>query len=108
MSTELFAGLRVSDFAAMLPWYVELLGEPTMFPHQSEAVWTVAGHGHLYIVEEPARSGSSVALLMVDDLEKRLRKGSVEPAIDETYDNGVRKVTFRDADGNELAFGSMP
>jgi hypothetical protein len=108
VSAELFAGLRVSDFTTLLPWYVELLGEPTMFPHDTEAVWTVAEHAHLYIVEEPERCGRSVALLMVEDLKQWLQTCTVEPDCDETYDNGVRKVTFHDPDGNELAFGSMP
>ena len=26
----------------------------------------------------------------------------------ETYGNGVRKVTFRDPDGNEIGFGAVP
>ena len=26
----------------------------------------------------------------------------------EAYDNGVRRVVFRDADGNEFAFGGLP
>jgi len=32
----------------------------------------------------------------------------IEPANRETYSNGVRKITFRDADGNEVGFGGMP
>ena len=32
----------------------------------------------------------------------------LEPAERETYGNGVRKVTFRDADGNEIGFGGAP
>ncbi len=31
-----------------------------------------------------------------------------EPASQETYDNGVRKVTNRDRDGNEIGFGGAP
>jgi hypothetical protein len=26
----------------------------------------------------------------------------------EAYDNGVRKITFRDQDGNEIGFGGAP
>jgi hypothetical protein len=26
----------------------------------------------------------------------------------ETYGNGVRKVTYRDTDGNEISFGGAP
>ena len=32
----------------------------------------------------------------------------VEPATVETYDNGVRKIVYRDPDGNEVGFGGMP
>jgi len=32
----------------------------------------------------------------------------IHPVSTETYDNGVRWVVFRDADGNEFAFGAMP
>ncbi|HCT78591.1 MAG TPA: glyoxalase, partial [Micromonosporaceae bacterium] len=32
----------------------------------------------------------------------------LEPAERETYDNGVRKATFRDPDGNEIGLGGAP
>jgi hypothetical protein len=32
----------------------------------------------------------------------------LEPAQRETYSNGVRKITYRDADGNEIDFGGAP
>jgi hypothetical protein len=31
----------------------------------------------------------------------------VHPTSTETYDDGVRRVVFCDADGNEFAFGEM-
>ena len=37
-----------------------------------------------------------------------VRSRGIEPALEETYDNGVRKATFRDPDGNEFGFGGMP
>jgi hypothetical protein len=46
--------------------------------------------------------------LFVDDLDDRVAAigaRGIEPAGREEYDNGVRKVTFRDPDGNEVAFG---
>jgi catechol 2,3-dioxygenase-like lactoylglutathione lyase family enzyme len=107
MAVHLFAGVRVRDFAAARPWYERLLGEPSFFPHATEAVWTLAEDRSVYIVEH-ARAGSSVVLLFVDDLDARLREiaaRGLEPDERETYENGVRKVTFRDPDGNEVAFG---
>jgi hypothetical protein len=32
----------------------------------------------------------------------------LNPAEQETYSNGVRKTTYRDADGNEIGFGGAP
>jgi catechol 2,3-dioxygenase-like lactoylglutathione lyase family enzyme len=107
---HLFAGVRVRDFAASRPWYEQLLGEPSMFPNDSEAVWTVADDRSIYIVEHPA-FGSSVVTIMVDDLDSVLAEIALRglaPDQRETYDNGVRKMTFRDPDGNEVAFGGMP
>jgi hypothetical protein len=36
------------------------------------------------------------------------RHDGIEPAETETYDNGVRKATYRDADGNEIGIGGGP
>jgi len=46
--------------------------------------------------------------LFVDDLSERvaaIAERGIEPHLDETYDNGVRKVTFRDPEGNEVGLG---
>ena len=32
----------------------------------------------------------------------------IEPASQETYGTGVRKVIYRDPDGNEIGFGGAP
>jgi len=34
--------------------------------------------------------------------------GAIEPAGRETYDSGVAKVTYQDADGNEISLGGSP
>jgi len=34
--------------------------------------------------------------------------GGLDPAKQETYSNGVLKVTYSDADGNEIGFGGAP
>jgi hypothetical protein len=114
MGTELFAGNPVSDYASALEWYERLLGEPSFHPNDIEAVWELAPHLYAYIVEEPEHAGHSVAMLMVgdhEDLDARIaeigRRGLV-PAEDESYEGGVRKVTYVDLDGNRLAFGGLP
>ena len=111
MPLHLFAGLRVRDFDAARLWYEQLLGEPSFFPHATEAVWTLAEHRSLYVVEHPDGAGTSVATIFVDDLDAHLAAiaaRGLEPDEIETYANGVRKAIYRDPDGNELAFGGAP
>jgi catechol 2,3-dioxygenase-like lactoylglutathione lyase family enzyme len=109
---DLFGGIGVRDFASARTWYVELLGvEPAFQPHATEAVWELAEHRYLYIVEDAARAGHAVHLLFVDDLDARVRDiaaRGVEPTQRESYENGVQKVTYRDPDGNEVSFGGGP
>ncbi len=111
MSLHLFAGLRIRDFQAARPWYERLLGEPTFLPHATEAVWTLAEDRSVYIVEHADGAGSSVVTIFVDDLDAyvaAIAARGLEPAARETYSNGVRKVLYRDPDGNELGFGGAP
>jgi catechol 2,3-dioxygenase-like lactoylglutathione lyase family enzyme len=111
MSLHLFAGLRVRDFEAARPWYEQLFGEPSFFPHATEAVWTLADERSVYIIEHPDGAGRSVVTLFLDDLDARVAEiasRGLEPADGETYANGVRKVTYRDPDGNEVGFGGAP
>jgi catechol 2,3-dioxygenase-like lactoylglutathione lyase family enzyme len=106
-SLHLFAGLRVRDFEAARQWYERLLGEPTFFPHATEAVWTLAEDRSVYVVEHPEGAGHCVATLFVDDLDSRLAAiaaRGLEPDERENYANGVVKAAYRDPDGNELAF----
>jgi catechol 2,3-dioxygenase-like lactoylglutathione lyase family enzyme len=105
---HLFAGLRVRDFAAARAWYGRLLGEPTFFPHATEAVWTLADDRSVYIVEAAECAGNGVVTLFVDDLDARVAEiaaRGLEPDERETYANGVRKVVYRDLDGNEVGLG---
>jgi hypothetical protein len=49
--------------------------------------------------------------VFVDDLDERVESigvRGIEPALQETYGNGVRKVIYRDPDGNEIGFGGAP
>jgi len=111
MSVHLFAGLRVRDFRAALPWYVRLLGEPAFFPHATEAVWTLSEGRSIYVVEHHAGAGNSVVTILLDDLDAEvsaIAARGLEPAERETYANGVRKVLYRDPDGNELGLGGTP
>lgn len=111
MSLHLFAGLRVRDFEAARSWYEQLLGEPAFFPHATEAVWTLADDRSVYVVEHPEGAGNSVVTIVVDDLDAHvaaIAARGLEPDERLTYSNGVRKAHYRDADGNEVAFGGPP
>jgi catechol 2,3-dioxygenase-like lactoylglutathione lyase family enzyme len=111
MSLHLFAGLRVRDFRAARAWYDRLLGEPSFLPHDTEAVWTLAEDRSLYVVQDADRAGNSVVTVFVDDLDRQVREiaqRGLELDDHETYANGVRKAVYRDADGNEVAFGGAP
>ncbi len=111
MSLHLFAGLRVRDFQAARAWYERLLGEPTFLPHATEAVWTLADERSVYVVEHPDGAGKSVVTIFLDDLDAQIAAiadRGLRPDERDTYSNGVRKVIYRDPDGNELGFGGAP
>ena len=110
--TDLFAGVPVADYATALAWWERLFGTPpAFFPHDTEAVWEVDEHRYVYIVEEPGHAGHARLTLIVEDLDTRvaaIAERGLEPVNRETYDNGVRKITYADPDGNEIGFGGAP
>jgi catechol 2,3-dioxygenase-like lactoylglutathione lyase family enzyme len=109
---DLFAGIPVGDYARASAWYERLLGsEPSFLPNETEAVWELADHRFVYIDVRPEHAGHAMHTLFVDDLDARVRAiadRGLEPAGRETYSNGVRKVTYRDPDGNEVGYGGGP
>jgi catechol 2,3-dioxygenase-like lactoylglutathione lyase family enzyme len=112
VTVDLFAGIPVSDYQRALTWYESPLGsEPAFLPNAIEAVWELAEHRYLYIKEQPESPGHALHTMFVDDLIDRVESITVrgiEPASQETYGNGVRKVIYRDPDGNEVGFGGTP
>jgi catechol 2,3-dioxygenase-like lactoylglutathione lyase family enzyme len=109
---DLFAGIPVADFAAALQWYERLLGFPPSFlPHDTEAVWELAEHRYVYIVQQPEHAGHAMHTLFVEDLDAlvaQIAGRGLDPTLRETYANGVRKITYRDPDGNEIGLGGAP
>src|SRR5687767_1738607 len=109
MALELFAGMPVTDFEAAKPWYERLLGgAPSFSPHATEAVWELAEHRWLFIVEDAARAGGAIHTVFVDDLDARvadIASRGLEPTERVTYPGKARKAIYRDADGNEIGFG---
>lgn len=112
MELALFAGIPVSDYAASLEWYERLLGAPpTFIPNDVEAVWELAENRSLYIELLPEHAGHAFHTLFVGDFDERVARTAergIEPVLRETYENGVRKATYRDPDGNEVGFGGNP
>ncbi|WP_269855952.1 VOC family protein [Streptomyces sp. RPT161] len=112
MALDLFAGIPVSDFAAALAWYERLLGSPpAFFPHDAEAVWELAEHRYVYIVQRPAQAGNAMHTVFVENLDTlvaQIADRGLESTKRETYTEGVRKITYRDPDGNEFGFGGAP
>ena len=112
MALDLFAGISVSDYEDALTWYERLLGSPPTFvAHATEAVWELAEHRYLYIEEQGQDAGHAQHTIFVDDLDERVEQiagRGLGPVERETYANGVRKVTYRDPDGNEIGFGGAP
>ncbi|HEX6543489.1 MAG TPA: VOC family protein [Ktedonobacterales bacterium] len=109
---DLFAGIPVADYATALKWYERLLGyPPTFFPHETEAVWELAEHRYVYIVQQPEYAGHAMHMLFVDGLDAlvaQIAHRGLDPVKREIYSNGVRKITYRDPDGNEIGFGGAP
>ena len=114
--TSLFAGLLVSDLARAERWWSAALGaDPLMRPNHSEVVWQ-AGSAYVYVdcaLEGRVPGQGQVTLFLDDgvDLDARvsaLAAHGITPVLDETYDDGVRKVTFTDPDGNRLGLGAGP
>lgn len=112
VAIDLFAGMRVRDFAVAKPWYERLLGsEPSFLAHATEAVWELAEHRSLFIVEDAENPGGALQTVIVEDFDTLVAEISsrgLEPDERETYSNGVRKAIYRDADGNEIGFGGLP
>ena len=109
MDIDLFAGVAVSDLPRAIDWFDRFFGEVESFePNDTERVWTMAEHGHLYVELQPEHAGHAMVTLFVDDfvgfVEAAAQRG-IHPATYETYDNGVRKAIFRDPDGNEVGVG---
>lgn len=112
VALDLFAGISVSDYQRALAWYERLLGSPPTFvAHSTEAVWELAEHRFVFIEEQVEDAGHAQHTIFVDDLDTlvgQIADRGLDPVERETYSNGVRKVTYRDPDGNEIGFGGAP
>ncbi len=90
----------------------QLLGKPASFEaHATESVWELAEHRFLVVLEKDEDAGHSIVTLFLAEYDEWLgavAARGIQPTTVETYDNGVRKATFHDPDGNEVGFGGAP
>jgi predicted enzyme related to lactoylglutathione lyase len=104
----LFGGIPVSDHAAAVPWYEQLFGRPASFqPSETESVWELAENRYVYVVGIPEHAGHALHTVLVDDLAgvvSGIAERGIQPEKTDTYDNGMRKVIYRDPDGNEFGY----
>ena len=117
---SLFAGLLVSDLSAAERWWTAALGTaPLMRPNDTEVVWEVGSGAYVYVdaaLDGRTPGQGEVTVFLEDgedgeDLEARvatIAAAGISPTLRETYDNGVRKVTYTDPDGNRLGLGAGP
>ena len=103
----MFAGLAVRDYPSARVWYERLFGRPPdMLPHEHEAVWRLTDTASVYVVADPARAGTGLLTVAVDDFDELLAglaARGLAPRI-EMVGDGVRKAVVGDPDGNEIAF----
>lgn len=112
MDIDVFACLAVSDLPRAVDWYDRLFGDVETFePNDTERVWTLAEHRHVYAELLPADAGHTKVTLFVSDFHGFVAAAAgrgVDPVDEEVYDDGVRKALFRDPDGNEVGIGGAP
>lgn len=111
MPSHLFAGMRVRDFEVSLAWYKKLLGEPTFFPHETEAVWTIAEHRSVYVVQHPQSAGASVLLVFVDDLDAKLLEldeRGLQPDVIELWAAGRERLSTAIPTATSLGSAERP
>ncbi|WP_375756393.1 VOC family protein [Corallococcus exercitus] len=112
MPLALYAGIAVSNFATARDWYSRLFGGPPMFvATPTKAVWDLAEHRSVFIDERPEHAGHANHSIFVDDLDglvAAIAERGINAEKQETYGNGVRRAAYRDPDGNEIGFGSIP
>jgi catechol 2,3-dioxygenase-like lactoylglutathione lyase family enzyme len=92
VSIDLFAGIPVRDYDAAKSWYERLLGrDPAFSPHATEAVWELAEHRYLFVVEDrdaPGRANITIFVDDVDALDAEIAPRGIEPAERGNQDRG--------------------
>lgn len=83
---------------------------PAFFPNDAEAVRELAEHRWVVVEVRPEHAGHAKHTVLVDDLEALVAEVAgrgLEPFERAAYENGARKVSYTDPDGNEIGFGAV-
>ena len=62
-------------------------------------------------MQRPDHAGHAMHMSFVDNLDAlvaQIAERGLDSVERETYSNGVRKIKYRDPDGNEIGFGGAP
>jgi predicted enzyme related to lactoylglutathione lyase len=108
----LFAGVAVRNFTDAVDWYDRFFDRSAdIVPHDTEVMWRIADGAWLYVVEDAARAGKSLAAIAVSDVDQAVAELKTrrisDPSI-ESVGDGARKATFTDPDGNSIALIQVP
>jgi glyoxylase I family protein len=105
---HVLAVVPVSDIEKSRDWYSSLFGRPAdNNPMPTLVEWQVLPGAWVQVFSDPARAGSGLLNLAVDDLDSHLaqaRERGVEPGEIVEANKGVRLSTVNDADGNTIRF----
>lgn len=110
-----FRKWQLSERTGLRPFWVGSdsggRGAESFEPNDTESVWTVSEHRYVYVELQPEHAGHAMVTLFVDDFDgftEAAAQRGIYPETRETYDNGVRKATYRDPDRNEIGVGGAP
>lgn len=106
-----FAGVAVENFQAACTWYERLLGRPPdMLPNEIEAAWRFSDTAWMYVIADAERAGKALLTLIIEDLDQHvaaLAERGFAPVEIENEPGKYRKISFRDPEGNTIAFGQV-
>jgi glyoxylase I family protein len=106
---HVLAVVPVTDFDASHTWYERLFGRPAdNLPMSGRLVeWRVTDNGWLQVTTDPARAGSGLVNLAVDDLGHHIAElagRGLVPGEIEVVNKGVELSSITDPDGNTVTF----
>ena len=106
-----YAAVAVHDLAAAKDFYARLLGRHAdLEPMPSLAQWDVGPTGGLQVVELPDQAGTSMATLMLDDLDATLEALAARGiTVGEVVTGRLSRLTsLTDPSGNTITLAEVP